>query len=104
MAVLTEEVFGPVIPVIVAQTENEVVALANNTRFGLGASVWSQDLAHGERVARKLEAGAVFVNGITKSDPRMPFGGIKESGLGRELSRWGLREFANIKTINVYDG
>lgn len=104
MAVLTEEVFGPVIPVVVAQTEDEVVALANNTRFGLGASVWSQDLAHGERVARKLEAGAVFVNGITKSDPRMPFGGIKESGLGRELSRWGLREFANIKTINVYDG
>ena len=103
MDVLNEEVFGPVIPVIIAHTEDEAVTIANSTRFGLGASVWSQDLAHGERVARRLEAGAVFVNGITKSDPRMPFGGIKESGLGRELSRWGLREFANIKTVNVYD-
>lgn len=103
MEVLTEEVFGPVAPVIVAQTVDEVVALANSTRFGLGASVWSRDLVYGEQVARKLEAGAVFVNSITKSDPCMPFGGIKESGLGRELSRWGLREFANIKTINVYD-
>ena len=104
MDVLAREVFGPVMPVIIAQTEDEAVAQANNTRFGLGASVWSQNLAHGERVARQLEAGAVFVNSITKSDPRMPFGGIRESGLGRELSRWGLREFANIKTINVYAG
>ncbi|SCX05505.1 succinate-semialdehyde dehydrogenase / glutarate-semialdehyde dehydrogenase [Nitrosomonas eutropha] len=103
MNVLTEEVFGPVVPVIVAQSVDEAVALANSTRFGLGASVWSRDLVYGEQVARKLEAGAVFVNSITKSDPRMPFGGIKESGLGRELSRWGLREFVNIKTINVYD-
>lgn len=103
MAVFTEEVFGPVAPVIVARTEDEAVALANSTRFGLGASVWSRDLTHGEQIARKLDAGAVFVNGLTKSDPRMPFGGIKASGLGRELSRWGLREFANIKTINVYD-
>lgn len=104
MDVLTSEVFGPVMPVIIAQTEDEAVVLANNTRFGLGASVWSQDPVHGERVARKLEAGAVFVNSITKSDPRMPFGGIRESGLGRELSHWGLREFANIKTVNVYAG
>ncbi len=103
MNVLAEEVFGPVVPVIVAQTVDEAVALANSTRFGLGASVWSRDLVYGEQVARKLEAGAVFVNSITKSDPRMPFGGIKESGLGRELSWWGLKEFANIKTINVYD-
>lgn len=104
MDVLAREVFGPVMPVIVAHTEDEAIAQANNTRFGLGASVWSQNLAHGERVARQLEAGAVFVNSITKSDPRMPFGGIRESGLGRELSHWGLREFANIKTINVYAG
>lgn len=103
MNVLAEEVFGPVVPVIVAQTVDEAVTLANSTRFGLGASVWSRDLVYGEQVARKLEAGAVFVNSITKSDPRMPFGGIKESGLGRELSWWGLKEFANIKTINVYD-
>lgn len=104
MDVFTREVFGPVMPVIIAQTEDEAIALANDTCFGLGASVWSCDLVRGERVARKLEAGAVFVNHITQSDPRMPFGGIKESGFGRELSRWGLREFANIKTINIYNG
>lgn len=104
MDVMTKEVFGPIMPVIVAQTEDEAVTLANDTCFGLGASVWSRDLARGEQVARKLAAGAVFVNSITKSDPRMPFGGIKASGFGRELSRWGLREFANIKTINLYNG
>ena len=104
MEVMTQEVFGPVLPVITANTVEEAITLANVTRFGLGASVWSRDLEKGEQVACQLAAGATFVNSITKSDPRMPFGGIRESGLGRELSYWGLREFANIKTINVYGG
>ncbi|WP_396956863.1 NAD-dependent succinate-semialdehyde dehydrogenase [Nitrosomonas sp.] len=104
MEVMTQEVFGPVLPVITANTVEEAITLANATRFGLGASVWSRDLEKGEQVACQLAAGATFVNSITKSDPRMPFGGIRESGLGRELSYWGLREFANIKTINVYGG
>jgi len=101
--VLREEVFGPVAPVIAAGDEDEAVALANATEFGLGASVWTRDVARGERVARRLEAGATFVNSIVKSDPRMPFGGVKKSGLGRELSHHGLREFVNVKGINVYD-
>lgn len=102
MRVMAEEVFGPVLPVIIVQTADEAIALANKTRFGLGASLWTQDLVEGERLARQLAVGAVFINSITKSDPRVPFGGIRESGLGRELSYWGLREFANIKTINIY--
>jgi succinate-semialdehyde dehydrogenase / glutarate-semialdehyde dehydrogenase len=102
MKVVAQEVFGPVVPIIVVQTEEEAIAYANDTQFGLAASVWSRDLVNGERIARKLAAGAVFVNSISKSDPRMPFGGIKESGLGRELSHWGLKEFANIKAINIY--
>jgi succinate-semialdehyde dehydrogenase/glutarate-semialdehyde dehydrogenase len=104
MKVMTQEVFGPVVPIIAVRTLDEAITLANDTRFGLGASIWSRDLNNGEQVARQLAAGATFVNSITKSDPRMPFGGIRESGLGRELSHWGLKEFANIKTINVYDG
>jgi len=104
MEVMTQEVFGPILPVITADTVEEAITLANATRFGLGASVWSRDLEKGEQVARQLAAGATFVNSITKSDPRMPFGGIRESGLGRELSYWGVREFANIKTVNVYGG
>lgn len=104
MEVMKQEIFGPVLPVIVVDTVDEAIILANATRFGLGASVWSRDLEKGEQVARRLAAGATFVNSITKSDPRLPFGGIRESGLGRELSSWGLREFANIKTVNIYNG
>jgi len=103
MRAAREELFGPVAPVLVVPDEAAAIALANATDFGLGASVWTRDLARGERVASRLEAGAVFVNSIVKSDPRLPFGGIKRSGLGRELSREGLREFVNIKALSVYD-
>jgi len=102
MRLMREEVFGPVAPVIVVADEDEAIAVANDSEFGLGGSVWTADLARGERVARRLEVGTVFVNSITKSDPRMPFGGVKKSGLGRELSRFGLREFTNIKGLNIY--
>lgn len=103
MRVLNDEVFGPVMPVIVVKDEEEAIRVANDSEFGLGASVWTSDAQRGERVARRLEAGVVFVNNIVKSDPRMPFGGIKRSGVGRELSQYGLKEFVNIKGVNVYD-
>ena len=103
MPVAREEVFGPIAPVIVVKDENEAIAVANSTEFGLGGSVWTKDLERGLRIAHRIEAGTVFVNSIVKSDPRMPFGGIKKSGLGRELSQYGIREFVNIKGINIYD-
>ena len=102
MRLAGEEVFGPIAPVLVVKDEEEAIVLANATEFGLGGSVWTADDARGERVARRLEAGTVFVNSFTKSDPRMPFGGVKKSGLGRELARFGLREFTNIQGVNVY--
>jgi succinate-semialdehyde dehydrogenase/glutarate-semialdehyde dehydrogenase len=102
MRLAREEVFGPIAPVLTVADEEEAVALANATEFGLGGSVWTADTARGERVARRLEAGTVFVNSFTKSDPRMPFGGVKKSGLGRELARFGLREFTNVQGVNVY--
>jgi succinate-semialdehyde dehydrogenase / glutarate-semialdehyde dehydrogenase len=94
-----EEIFGPVAAVIRARDEGEAVAIANDSRFGLGASLWTQDPATAERLAPRIEAGAVFVNGFVKSDPRLPFGGIKHSGVGRELGLEGIREFVNIKTV-----
>jgi succinate-semialdehyde dehydrogenase / glutarate-semialdehyde dehydrogenase len=94
-----EETFGPVISIIPVKNEEEAIAVANDSEFGLGGSVWTKDVERGERVARKIETGAVFVNGLTKSDPRLPFGGVKKSGYGRELSEYGIREFVNIKTI-----
>jgi len=94
-----EELFGPVIAILRVRDEAEAVRIANDTTFGLGASVWTRDAVRGERVARQIQAGAVFVNGLVKSDPRLPFGGIKDSGYGRELSRLGLYEFQNIKTV-----
>lgn len=102
MRLFREEVFGPVAPVIVVEDEREAVALANDSEFGLGGSVWTRDLERGVRIAREIESGTLFVNSFTKSDPRMPFGGVKLSGLGRELSEYGLKEFVNIKGINVY--
>ncbi|RMF87253.1 MAG: NAD-dependent succinate-semialdehyde dehydrogenase [Nitrospirae bacterium] len=96
-----EELFGPVAAVIRARDEAEAVAIANDTRFGLGASLWTADVERGERLAARIEAGSVFVNGMVKSDPRLPFGGVKASGYGRELARFGIREFVNVKTVWV---
>ncbi len=99
MPAFDEELFGPVAAVIRAADESAALALANRSRFGLGASVWTRDTARGERIARRLQSGGVFVNGLVKSDPRLPFGGIGNSGYGRELSHHGIREFVNAKTI-----
>ena len=101
MPAFDEELFGPVAAIIRAQNEEDAIKLANQTQFGLGASVWTQDATRGQAVARKIHAGCTFVNGIVKSDPRLPFGGVKESGYGRELSYHGIREFVNIKTVWV---
>lgn len=101
MTVFKEETFGPALAVIKADDENHAIELANKSDYGLGGSLWTKDIEKGTRLARQVESGAVFVNGMTKSDPRMPFGGIKRSGYGRELSHYGIREFVNIKTIWV---
>jgi len=99
MAVFHEETFGPVFSIIPVGSEDEAITVANDSEFGLGGSVWTRDTQRGERIARKVETGAMFVNGLVKSDPRLPFGGIKKSGYGRELAQPGIREFVNIKTI-----
>jgi len=96
-----EELFGPVAAVIAARDEAEAIRIANDTRFGLGASIWTADTERGEELATRIEAGAVFINGMVKSDPRLPFGGTKASGYGRELAGYGIREFVNIKTVWV---
>jgi len=96
-----EETFGPVAALLRASSAEEAVALANRSPFGLGASLWSGDAERAEALAPRIEAGAVFVNGFVKSDPRLPFGGVKRSGYGRELADHGLREFVNVKTVVV---
>jgi succinate-semialdehyde dehydrogenase/glutarate-semialdehyde dehydrogenase len=101
MKVLTEEVFGPVAPVIVVKDETEAVRVANATEYGLGASIWSGNRERAEKLASRIEAGFIAINDIVKSDPRLPFGGVKKSGVGRELSHYGLKEFVNIKTVVV---
>jgi succinate-semialdehyde dehydrogenase/glutarate-semialdehyde dehydrogenase len=101
MKVLTEEVFGPIAPIIVVRDEDEAVRVANDTEYGLGAAIWSRDLKRAERLAARIEAGCIAINDMVKSDPRLPFGGIKKSGVGRELSHYGLKEFVNIKTVVV---
>lgn len=101
MPAYDEELFGPVAAVVRVRDEAEALAVANQHRYGLGGSVWTRDVARGERFARRLECGLAFVNGLVKSDPRLPFGGVKESGYGRELGAFGLREFTNIKTVWV---
>jgi acyl-CoA reductase-like NAD-dependent aldehyde dehydrogenase len=102
MRIVDEEVFGPIAPVITVPDEDAAVAMANTSEFGLGGSVWTGNLARGEAMARAIDSGTVFVNSITRSDPRMPFGGVKNSGLGRELGRYGLLEFVNVKGVNIY--
>ncbi len=101
MPAFDQETFGPVAAVIRAKDEADAVRLANASAYGLGAAVWTGDPARGERMARDLEVGSVFVNGLVKSDPRLPFGGVKRSGYGRELSEYWLREFVNIQTVWV---
>ncbi len=102
MPAFDEEIFGPVFTVIAARDNEEAIALANRSEFGLGSAIFTRDLAKGEKIAKtQLESGACFVNDFVKSDPRLPFGGIKMSGYGRELSDYGMMEFVNIKTIVV---
>jgi succinate-semialdehyde dehydrogenase/glutarate-semialdehyde dehydrogenase len=102
MPAFDEELFGPVAAIVAAKDEDDAIRIANDTEYGLGAAVFTRDLARGERIAaERLEAGSCFVNAFVKSDPRIPFGGIKASGYGRELSGHGIREFVNVKTVYI---
>jgi acyl-CoA reductase-like NAD-dependent aldehyde dehydrogenase len=103
MELAQEETFGPVAPILTVDSEKQAMEVANNTKFGLGASIWTQDLGKAERYSRAVQAGIVTVNNVVVSDPRVPFGGIKNSGFGRELSRYGMLEFVNIKSVRFYD-
>lgn len=95
----SEELFGPVASIFKVKNEEEAISLANDSEFGLGGSLWTQDLKRAEKLAKKIETGAVFINALTASNPHLPFGGIKKSGYGRELSQEGILEFVNIKTV-----
>ena len=101
MPAYDEELFGPVASIIRAKDEQDAVRIANDSTFGLGAAVFSKDSARGERVARELDAGCTFVNALVASDPRLPFGGVKESGYGRELGSYGIKEFVNMKMVYI---
>ena len=103
MRIVNEEVFGPVAPILIAENEKEAIKLANDSEFGLGASIWTKDLENAEVLSNIIKSGIVSVNNVVVSDPRVPFGGIKKSGFGRELSRYGMLEFVNIKSIRLYD-
>jgi succinate-semialdehyde dehydrogenase / glutarate-semialdehyde dehydrogenase len=95
----SEEVFGPVAALMVARDAEDAIRLANESLYGLGASLWTSDLDRARGLAKIIEAGQVFINGMVASDPRLPFGGVKRSGYGRELSDFGIREFVNIQTV-----
>lgn len=101
MVAFREETFGPVAAIIRCESADEAIKLANQTEFGLGAAIWTSDLSRARELARRIDAGAVFINGMVASDARLPFGGIKRSGYGRELGVYGIKEFTNIKTVWV---
>ncbi|OGH65236.1 MAG: succinate-semialdehyde dehydrogenase [Candidatus Magasanikbacteria bacterium RIFCSPHIGHO2_01_FULL_41_23] len=101
MPVYDEETFGPVAAVITVRDEAEAIRVANDTPFGLGSSIWTKNLDKAKQLASHINAGSVFINGLVKSDPRLPFGGTKKSGYGRELAGFGIREFVNVKTVWV---
>jgi len=103
MRIAQEETFGPVAPITIVENESEAVKFANESEFGLGASIWTKDLAKADKMSRRIESGIVSVNNVVISDPRIPFGGIKHSGFGRELSRYGMLEFVNLKSVRFYD-
>jgi succinate-semialdehyde dehydrogenase/glutarate-semialdehyde dehydrogenase len=102
MPAYDDEIFGPVAALLFVPDEEEAIRVANDSPFGLGAAVFTRDLARGEEIAaRRLDAGSCFVNAFVRSDPRLPFGGVKASGYGRELAAFGIREFVNVKTVYV---
>ncbi len=103
MRIAQEETFGPVAPITIVENESEAIKMANDSEFGLGASIWTKDLAKADKMSRRIESGIVSVNNVVISDPRIPFGGIKHSGFGRELSRYGMLEFVNLKSVRFYD-
>ena len=101
MQAFDEETFGPLAAVVTVASEEEAIEVANSSRYGLGSSIWTRDLERGEKIARQIESGSVFINALMKSDARLPFGGVKKSGYGRELSELGIKEFVNIKSISI---
>ena len=103
MEIAQEEVFGPIAPILTAEDEKEAIRIANDSKFGLGASIWTQNLDKAETLSSLVQSGIVTVNNVVVSDPRVPFGGIKNSGFGRELSRYGMLEFVNVKSVRFYD-
>lgn len=101
MPVYDEEVFAPILPILACADEDDAVRIANDTAYGLSATIFSRDVAHAKQLAERIESGSVFINNHVKSDPRFPFGGVKKSGYGRELSHYGIKEFVNIKAVSV---